>query len=130
MKLSSAVKKETMHIAIGIGVCSAVMLAVFLLLGQFSWSVLLGTLLGAGFALLNFFLLGVTVQKATSYGEAKAKNIMKLSYNVRLLAMAGVIVLGMTMPWLNWVAVALPQIFPRITIAIMGICKFRGKEES
>ena len=42
MKLQPAVKKETAHIALGVAVGVAVMLAVFALLGRFDYTVALG----------------------------------------------------------------------------------------
>ena len=55
MRVQPAVKKETLHIAAGTGLMTAVMLLVFLLLGRLTLPVVLGALLGACFAVLNFF---------------------------------------------------------------------------
>ena len=63
MKIQEATKRETLHIAAGTLAFSAVMNGVFALLGRWDLTVLWGTLLGGGFAVLNFFLLGLTVQK-------------------------------------------------------------------
>ena len=62
MKISAAVKKETGHIALGVAALTAVMLAIFWIFGAMDASVLWGALLGSGYAVLNFFLLGITVQ--------------------------------------------------------------------
>ncbi len=65
MQIDETVKKETLRIAAGTGVLSALMLAVFLLLKRFDITVLLGALWGSSIAVLNFFLLGLSVQKAS-----------------------------------------------------------------
>ncbi|MBR5109459.1 MAG: hypothetical protein IK099_04625 [Clostridia bacterium] len=66
MKIESAVRTETKKIAIGTGILSVLMLAVFLILGKFDLSVLLGALLGYIVAVGNFFLMAMTVQHVTN----------------------------------------------------------------
>lgn len=131
MKISAAIKKETMHIALGTLILSIIMIMVlvFFLLKKFDLTVLWGTLLGAGFAVLNFFLLGLTIQKATTYNEGKAKSYIQFSYSVRMLLHFAVLFMGVQLSCFNWVAVALPLLFPRITIALMHLFKLTGKGE-
>ena len=64
MKVQAAVKRETGKIAAGVAVLSVLMVAVYLIIGRFSLPVLWGTLLGAAFAIGNFFLMALTVQQA------------------------------------------------------------------
>lgn len=66
MKIQPAVKKETTRIAVGTCALSLVMIVVFALLGRLNLSVWLGTLLGTLVAILNFFLMALSVQKAAS----------------------------------------------------------------
>ena len=95
MKIQEATKRETLHIAAGTLAFSAVMNGVFALLGRWDLTVLWGTLLGGGFAVLNFFLLGLTVQKmAGDPNEKKGKLVLQLSYSLRMLATLAVVVLG------------------------------------
>lgn len=119
-KPQQAVKKETLHIALGTLALCAVMLVCFALAGQFSWQALAGTLLGGGWAALNFFLLGISVQQAAAKSD-KAKNIMQFSYSLRMLATALVLIAGFALPVFHWLAVLLPQLFPRITILILQL---------
>ena len=122
MKISAAVKKETGHIALGVAALTAVMLAM-------DASVLWGALLGSGYAVLNFFLLGITVQKAAGMEkEGKAKSLIQFSYSLRMLALFGVAVLGFVLSCFHWAAVIIPMIFPRVTILMMGFRKPKGKE--
>lgn len=133
MKVQDAVKKETMHIAVGTLLLTAVMLLVFFVLGRLDQQVVLGAVLGSGFAILNFFVLGLSVQKSVASGNAtRGKLMMTLSYSLRMLAMMGVVVLGLTLPYFSWVTVVLPQLFPRLTIAgmqLLGMYKPEKKGE-
>jgi hypothetical protein len=101
---------------------SAVMNGVFALLGRWDLTVLWGTLLGGGFAVLNFFLLGLTVQKmAGDPNEKKGKLVLQLSYSLRMLATLAVVVLGVKLACFSWVATVIPLLFPRLTILAMQI---------
>ena len=133
MKVQDAVKKETMHIAVGTLLLTAVMLLVFFVMGRLDQPVVLGALLGSSFAILNFFLLGLSVQKSVSSDNAtRGKLVMTLSYSLRMLAMMGVVVAGLSLPYFSWVTVVLPQLFPRLTIAgmqLLGMYKPEKKGE-
>ncbi|WP_346026616.1 ATP synthase subunit I [Beduinella massiliensis] len=120
MKPQQAVVQETKHIALGTAVLCAIMLLIFLILGKFHWTVLTGALLGFTVAVGNFFALGLSVQKAAAKPD-KAKQIMQLSYSMRMLVMALCVILAMATPAFHWVAAVLPLIFPRVTIGIMQI---------
>lgn len=66
MNVQPAVWKETGRIALGTAILSAVMVAVFALIGQLDSTVIWGTLLGGITAVGNFFLLGLSVQRAAA----------------------------------------------------------------
>lgn len=131
MKIQKTVWQETAHIAEGTAALTAVMLGVFAVIGKFTAMVAVSGLLGAATAVLNFFLLGLTVQKATKPGnEKRSRSIMQFSYSMRMLFQMAVLFLGFFIPALHWVAVACPLLFPRVTIFFMGLFqKFAGKEE-
>ena len=92
--------------------------AVFLVIKKWDLTVLWGNLLSFASGVLNFFLLGVTVQKALNFEEKKAKNAMKLSQSLRLLMTFVIAVVGVVLKCFNTVAVLVPLIFPRIAIAM------------
>ncbi|MDO5547694.1 MAG: ATP synthase subunit I [Eubacteriales bacterium] len=130
IKIEQAVKTETKHIATGVGGMTVVLLLVFLVLGRFDYTVLLGALLGAGFAVLNFFLMAMAVQRSVTQGDpAKAKKITQSSYTKRLLLLAAVLVVGIKVPYFNWITTIVPLFFPRITIFIMTLPIFQRKGE-
>lgn len=117
MRLDPTVKKETLYIAAWTAVLSLVMHAVFLALGAWNLSVLWGNLLSLAAGILNFLLLGLTVQKAVGMTEAKeAKTFLRLSQLLRTLGLFGVAALGALVPVFNVWATLIPLFFPRIAI--------------
>lgn len=118
MKLDKTIYKETAYIAIWTLIFSVLMNAVFLVIKKWDLTVLWGNLLSFASGVLNFFLLGVTVQKALNFEEKKAKNAMKLSQSLRLLMTFVIAVVGVVLKCFNTVAVLVPLIFPRIAIAM------------
>ena len=117
-KTDKTVLKETKYIAVSTLILSALLQAVFLLLQKWDITVLLGNLLGGGFAVLNFFLMGRTVQKAVLQEEKEAKSTMKVSQLYRNLMLIIVAVVGITVSVFNSFAVVIPLFFPRIAIAL------------
>lgn len=122
MKIQQATKQETLHIAAGVLQFSAVMNLVFVCLHRWDLSVLWGTLLGGGYAILNFFALGLTVQKvAADPNEKRGKLTMQLSYTLRMLFSVFVVVLAIKLPGVSWPAAVIPLFFPRLTIFAMQL---------
>lgn len=122
MKVQDATKQETLHIAVGVLGFSAVMEAGFLLLGRWDVSVLWGNLMGGGWAVLNFFLLGLTVQRMVADpDEKRGKAKLQLSYSLRMLLTIGVAVAAIQIPGVNWLAAVIPLFFPRLTIYAMQL---------
>lgn len=121
-KIDKVVYKEACFVGAWVLIFSAVMEAVFLIIGKWNYTVLLGNLLSGGIGVLNFLLLGMTVQKALATGDPKkAGNIMKLSQVARLLLMGGVAALGATLDCFNLWATLIPLLFPRLSMIIRQI---------
>ncbi|MBQ3075565.1 MAG: ATP synthase subunit I, partial [Clostridia bacterium] len=116
-KLDPAVRKETGYIALVTLLLGVLQQAVFLIIGKWSFSVLLGGIYGWAAALMNFFLMALTVQKAVSQEEKDAKNTMKLSQNLRSLSLLVLAAIAYLLPFLNTVSAILPYLYPRIAIA-------------
>ena len=117
-KIDETVLKETKYIAAWIFIFSVLMQAIFLVISEWNYTVLLGNLLSALFAVLNFFLMGITVQKALDKDEKEAKTLVKVSQLYRSLMILVVTVIGVALPCFNTVAVIVPVFFPRIAIAM------------
>ena len=118
MKIDSTVKRETRYIALMAIALSLLMELVFIVIGQWSYKVLLGNILGAGVAVLNFFLMGLTVQNAILLEEKEARDKMKLSMTLRSFLLMLTAVLGVVVPVFNAPATIIPLFFVRIAVAL------------
>lgn len=131
MKIDVTVKRETRFVACGVIALSLLMQAVFLLIGKWSLAVLWGNLYSAVIATLNFFLMGVTVQKALADDPDAAQKRMKASQSYRLFGMAVLLAVavyfGVEFGTFNVVALIVPQFFVRITVFVRGLMLSRGK---
>ncbi len=119
--IDPVVKKETKYIFLSVLILSALMEAVFLVMGKWHFTVLLGNLLSGSVAVLNFFLMGLTVQKAVQKEEKEAKSAIRLSQTYRFLLIILVAAFGVALPYFHSVAVILPLFFPRIAVGIRPV---------
>ena len=131
-KIDATVIRETQYIAAGVLILSALMESVFLIIGRWDITVLFGNLLGGFCAVLNFFLMGITVQKALTKEEKEARDVIKLSQTLRMLMQLAFAAVGCLIPSVfNVFAVILPLLFPRIAIMLRpAFDKRMNKKES
>ena len=123
-KPQKTVLRETKRIAIGEVVLLAIMWIVYALTGRFSLAVVLGSLIGGAYAVFNFFMLGMTVQKAAQVqpdNVEMARMQMKSSYNMRMVGMLAVAVLAFALPFVDGLAAVIPLLFPRLTILALQL---------
>lgn len=129
VKIDKTVLKETRFIAIGVIIMSVLMQSVFLVLMRWNYKVLLGNILSGTVAVLNFFLMGVTVQKAVKKDEKQAADTMRLSQTLRNAMLFAVAAIGVLAPIFNTITVLLPLFFPRITIMLRPIFTKKNDKE-
>ena len=120
-KIDSTVIKETGFVALMTLIMSVLLQAVFLVIGKWDYTVLLGNLLGALAGIANFFLMGLTVQSSLGLEVKDAKSRMKLSQMLRTLLMFAVAVVGYLVPVFNLITVVIPFLFPRIAVTVRAI---------
>lgn len=113
-----AVIAETKYIALIGLILSAIMQSVFLCLGKWDYTVILGNLLGFFSAVANFYLMGLTIQSAVTKDEKEAANTVKLSQSLRLLLLILIAVIGSIAPIFNTISLLIPLLFPRIAIGL------------
>lgn len=116
--IDKTVISETKYIAYFSFVLSVLTQAVFLVIGKWDYRVLTGNALSYIFSVLNFFLMGLTVQKAVTMEENDAKLKVKSSQSLRMLMIVVIAGIGCYLPIFNTVTVLLPLFFPRIAIAL------------
>ncbi len=128
-KIDSTIIKETKYIAIIVMIFSMLMQSVVLILGVWNITFIFGNILGFLAAVGNFFLMGITVQKALSKGEEDAKKLIKVSQSLRLLMLLVVAVIAYLLDNVfNIFSVIIPYLFPRIAVMLRPIFEKRGEK--
>ena len=133
MRVQETVKKETLHIAICSVTLTVLMWVAFFLLHiflpkkiSFDYRVILAGVLGCVIAVMNFFLMGVTVQSVLNVeNQEEAYQKMRLSYRNRTMLQLVWIILAVVMPCFQPVAGILPLLFPGAFLRIKGILDYR-----
>ncbi|MBQ4146151.1 MAG: hypothetical protein IJD36_05960 [Clostridia bacterium] len=117
-KADKTVLKETKYIACWTIILSVLMQGIFLIISMWDYTVLLGNILSGGAMILNFFFMGLSVQKAVETDEQEARKIMRTSQTLRNFFIFVVLVAGVCAPCFSTIAVIIPLFFTRIAIAL------------
>ena len=115
-----AVKKETKRVVMITGAGLILMWILFAILHYtmpdkvpFDYTVILGGIGGGMIAVLNFFLMGLAVQKAASAtDEGTARMKLKASYSQRFMMMILWVIAAIVAPCFQFVAGIAPLLFP------------------
>lgn len=130
MKLQSAVKKETVAVAVGTGIGCVILIALFLVMYlifpdssvKFDYRVVLGALCGGAVAVANFFLMAITVQNVVNVtNRDDALRMMRVSYRNRMLMRGLWVIIAIVAPCFNYAAGIIPLFIPSLVIKIRGI---------
>ena len=120
----------TSYIALATLIMSALMEAVFLIIGRWDLTVLFGNLLGAGVGILNFFLMGLGLQKALDKDEKDAKATVAFSHTMRFFLLALVLILAAVLDWFNLLAAVISLIMPTAAVYMSAmVSKKKGIQE-
>lgn len=117
-RIDPTVRRETLFVAGWVISLTTVMLIVYAAMGIFDMTVLAGALLGAATAVVNFLLMGLTIQGALGLEEKEARTRLRGSQNLRMLMQMAVAVLGAVLSCFNLWAVLIPLFFPRIAVTL------------
>jgi hypothetical protein len=121
--------RETLYILIGVSALTAVMFGIYGLLGRFDTSVLLGGIVGTLLAVGNFFFMAVAATLAAD--KAQQQNVkggsllMGMSYPVRFLVLAGILLLCGISGKFNPLALVLPLAFVRPVLTLSAFFRKR-----
>ena len=118
MKIEKAVKKETLYVLVMEIIFSIIMELVFLFIGRWNFTVLWGNILGGSIAVLNFFLMALTIQKNVGREPGKVKTSATLSLLGRYAMILAAGILGGVLNCFNVFAVLIPIVFPRVSMAL------------
>ena len=124
-----AVKKETKRVVMITGAGLILMWILFAILHYtmpdkvpFDYTVILGGIGGGMIAVLNFFLMGLAVQKAASAtDEGTARMKLKASYSQRFMMMILWVIVAIVAPCFQFVAGIAPLLFPGTGLIFVGI---------
>lgn len=117
-KVDSTIKTETKNIAIVVVILSALMQAVYLIIGQWNYTVLLGNILGGAAGVLNFFLMGLGLQSALKKDVKDAKTTVKFSHTYRYIILGAVMVIGIFVPIFDMIATIASIFFSSLGIYV------------
>ena len=121
-KPQQSIVKETKRIGVGTVIMLVVMLAVYAVLGKFTVGVLLGGLLGSAYAIFNFFMLGMTLQKAASMTDQQIAHMkVRSSYSTRMIGMLILAVVAFALPFVEGIPCLIALLFPRATIFVLQV---------
>lgn len=133
-KPDKSVLTQTARVALGVAAMVAVMLAVYAILGKLTPPVAFGALYAGALGVANFFAMGLVVQDiADRMAERQRteeeiaelsmqmRNRMRLSYNIRMIALFILLALGIAALHFDPLASILAALFPSVIIRILQI---------
>lgn len=122
---------ETLVVAAGTVICTALMVGAYALLGFLDRSVVLGAMAGTLLSIGNFFIMAVTASlaadKAQEQSVNEGKKMVHLSYIIRLLALFGILFVCVKSGLCDPLATVIPIVFVRPVITVYEF--FRKKED-
>ena len=121
---------QTGIIAIGQAVGVAVMLGIFALLDRFDYTVVLGGLMGALVATLNFFFMAVSLtlaaDRATEQDVKGGQGVVKSSYAIRILVMFAVLFACAKSGHFQVIALVVPLLLVQPTLLVAEFFRKKG----
>lgn len=127
--LSKNLQKEVIKMAIGVFALFTVMLLVFTLLKQFNYTVLWGGLLGSIVCIFNYAYLAFSLQKSMDKSGKAASGYIGFSYLVRMTIVGITVFFAIKNDNFNYIATAIPFIFPRIVIMFCNLIPKNNKKK-
>ena len=116
-----SVQLQVVKIAVGSAVLSLICAVVFIVIGKFDISVLLGLIIGFVMSVGNFILMSLGVVKALETGdELTARRKLRTSYLIRIIGMAVIMAMSLIVDFINPIPVLLSVFYVRITIFVLG----------
>ena len=142
-KPDNAVLTQTARVALGVAAMVAVMLIVYAVIGKLTAPVVFGALYSGALGVANFFVMGMMVQSmADRMAERQLseqeiadmslqmQNRMRISYNMRMIALFALLVLGIAVFHFDALASILAALFPSVVIRVLQILEARKAPET
>ena len=132
MEARNYVLKQTAIVALGQAVCVAAMVGIFALLGYFDYTVVLGGLMGAVVAVLNFLFMAIGISLAADKAQEQnvkgGKSLATGSYMLRIVLMFVVLFACAKSGHFHVIALVLPLIFVRPILTIAEFFQKKGSD--
>lgn len=128
--LSDMVNKELSFILPRAVILDGVIFLITLPLYKLSSEIPLGLCLGTLVMLVNFTLLGFSSERAVERTISSAKRYMFMFYIIRFAIMGCLFAISVKSPYINIVAAAIPQLYPKVFYTLNAAVKARkeGKD--
>ncbi len=122
-----SLKKDLKEIAISNFILNIIQNIVFLILGYWDLTVLLGSLWGYALSVLMLFLLARAVEKAVDKDPKQSGMYMQSTYLFRTAVLAVGVYFAITLNGINWISTCIALVFTKVSIMI--ITYLRRKEK-
>ena len=130
-KSLAVVLYETRKIAIGQLIVSALIVLVYALLDKFNYTVVTGALIGSLAATGNMFFMALSLMKSYDKDtEVKAKQTAMISYFLRLIGLALVMVLAFKSRYFDGIAAVIPLLATRLIIYVSTLFEKKNDDIS
>ena len=132
MEARKYVLKQTGIVVLGQAVCVTAMIGIFALLGYFDYTVVLGGIMGAVVAALNFLFMAIGVSLAADKAQEQnvkgGKSLVTGSYMIRIVLMFVVLFACARSGHFHVIALVLPLIFVRPIITVAEFFQKKGSD--
>ncbi len=132
MNTRKFIVRETLLLAAGELICSAVMLGLFALLGYFDGKAVLGAVFGSVIAVGNFFFMAImgdaAADRAAEQEVKQGKAMIRTSYSVRLIVMAVLLLALAKSGTCNLLALVIPLFFTFPVLTVIEFFRKSGKK--
>ena len=109
------------------GIIEFILFCAFL---SFRTDILIGVLYGCTFICLNFLYLAYSVKKSVEKNGSGAKAHIAISYNLRLILTAIMIIVAVKVEFIHFWAAIIPLVFHKIVVHILGFISSRKDKGS
>ena len=132
MNSRTFILRETLFLLLGELLCSAAIVGIYALLGALQTSVIWGVLAGSILSAANFFMLGVSADAAADKAQEQnvkgGKSLMRVSYQVRLIALFALLFVFAKSGLCNPLAMVLPLVLFRPILMVIEFFRKPGEK--
>lgn len=129
-KNTNPVIAETLRIALGLLICLALMIGVYLLIDKYQTKVLIGGIVGTVIAVGNFFFMAVGLSNlADGATEGKIRVRIQGSFMIRTVVMLVLLVIAIKFGGCDALATALPLLLVRPVIMVEQFIQKSNRKE-